>query len=78
MRQVKEMCLSSECDLYCVNTAICRISAFAKFDKTKSIKRYVPPNGTAGFALSIVNGISRFPSPPASTIARTLGRARMS
>ena len=58
--------------------AVYSISALAKFDKTKSIKRYVPPKGTAGLALSMVNGISRFPSPPASTIARTLGRARMS
>jgi hypothetical protein len=64
--------------LYCVKTAIWRIPAFARFDKTKSIKRYVPPNGTAGFARSIVNGISRLPSPPARTIAKTRGRARMS
>src|SRR5688500_14538759 len=32
----------------------------------------MPANGTAGLARSAVNGISRFPSPPARTIARTL------
>src|SRR5688572_3485350 len=31
----------------------------------------MPPNGTAGLARSAVNGISRLPSPPASTIAST-------
>src|SRR3954465_13038476 len=33
----------------------------------------MPPNGTAGLARSAVSGISRLPSPPARTIARTLG-----
>ena len=37
----------------------------------------VPPNGTAGLARSMVSGISRLPSPPASTIASTFGRAAM-
>ena len=34
----------------------------------------MPANGTAGFARSAVSGISRFPSPPASTIASTFLR----
>src|SRR6476659_5625677 len=33
----------------------------------------MPPNGTAGLARSAVSGISRLPSPPARTMARTLG-----
>src|SRR5450631_2343283 len=33
----------------------------------------MPPKGTAGLALSAVSGIRRLPSPPARTIARTLG-----
>src|SRR5215212_589086 len=35
----------------------------------------MPANGTAGLARSAVSGISRLPSPPASTIARTFGPA---
>src|SRR4051795_9955474 len=34
----------------------------------------MPANGTAGLARSAVSGISRLPSPPARTIARTLLR----
>ena len=34
----------------------------------------MPANGTAGFARSAVSGISRLPSPPARTIARTFLR----
>src|SRR5699024_4523316 len=33
----------------------------------------MPPNGTAGLARTCVRGISRLPSPPARTIARTRG-----
>src|SRR6478609_266536 len=33
----------------------------------------MPPKGTAGLARSAVSGISRLPSPPARTMARTLG-----
>ena len=69
------MCLSSECDLYCVSTQIFRYPAFTRLDSTKSISLKLPPNGTAGLARSAVNGHSRFPSPPANTIPRTLGLA---
>src|SRR6478752_6807543 len=69
------MCLSSECDLYCVSTQIFKYPAFTRLDKTKSMRRKLPPTGTAGLARSAVNGQSRFPSPPARTIPRTLGLA---
>src|SRR5918994_6051490 len=39
------------------------------------MRRYVPPNGTAGFARSAVRGARRLPSPPARTIANTLSEA---
>src|SRR5438067_1090102 len=67
------MCRSSEWDLYWVSTTILRYPALARLDSAKSIIRYRPPNGTAGLARSAVSGISRFPSPPASTIESTLG-----
>ena len=38
----------------------------------------MPPNGTAGLARSAVSGISRLPSPPARTMARTFGVAASS
>src|SRR5437016_4371424 len=66
------MCRSSECDLYWVSTTIFRYPALARLDSAKSIIRYRPPNGTAGLARSAVRGISRLPSPPASTIESTL------
>ncbi|GGQ60842.1 hypothetical protein GCM10010145_33700 [Streptomyces ruber] len=37
----------------------------------------MPPKVTAGFARSAVSGISRLPSPPASTIPNTEGPPRM-
>src|SRR5215472_17452552 len=45
----------------------------ARLDSAKSISRYTPPNGTAGFARSAVSGARRVPAPPASTIPRTDG-----
>ena len=68
-----EMCRSSEWDLYWVKTQTFMYPALTKFDKTKSIKRYEPPKGTAGLARSAVKGKSRFPSPPARTMDRTCG-----
>ena len=35
--------------------------------------RYLPPNGTAGFARSSVRGNNRLPIPPARTNVTTLG-----
>src|SRR3972149_12071243 len=42
-----------------------------RFDRTKSMMRYLPPKWTAGFARSLVKGCSRSPRPPARIIART-------
>src|SRR3954469_23236144 len=42
-----------------------------KFESTKSMIRYLPPNGTAGFERARVSGSSRVPLPPAMTNART-------
>ncbi len=42
-----------------------------RFDSAKSTRRKFPPNGTAGFARSAVRGMSRLPSPPASTMPNT-------
>ena len=39
-----------------------------------SIKRYFPAIGTAGFALSFVNGYRRDPSPPPITTAMMLSK----
>src|SRR5215471_16813023 len=57
--------------LYCVSTAIRPIRPFTRLDSAKSIRRYVPPNGTADRARSAVSGISRRPCPNASTSAIT-------
>src|SRR5581483_2090256 len=46
-----------------------------KLLSTKSMMRYLPPKGTAGFARSLVSGESRVPLPPARTIPKT--RMRM-
>jgi len=69
-RQVCDTCRSRLCDLYCVSTTIWRSCELIRLDSAKSMSRYCPPNGTAGFARSAVNGISRFPSPPASTMPK--------
>ena len=69
---------SSEWLLYCVSTTIRRKPALTRFESAKSISRYMPPNGTAGFARSSVSGASRFPSPPARTIVSTCGAAMVS
>src|SRR5271156_1796827 len=48
-----------------------------RFESTKSMMRYLPPNGTAGFARSRVNGCSRVPCPPAIISANVLIYARL-
>src|ERR687895_321017 len=42
-----------------------------KLERTKSMIRYLPPNGTAGLARSLVKRKSRSPLPPASTTPKT-------
>src|SRR5216683_6358829 len=71
-RQPREMCVFSESDLYCVSTFIRRTPELAKLERTKSMIRYRPPNGTAGLARSWVSGASLRPSPPARIMARVL------
>src|SRR5256885_16897497 len=71
-RQPREMCVLSESDLYCVSTFMRRTPELAKLERTKSMMRYLPPNGTAGLARSCVSGASLLPSPPARIIASVL------
>src|SRR5918998_3751341 len=68
---------SSECDLYCVSTTTRRKPAFTRLESAKSIRRKLPPNGTAGLARSSVSGARRFPSPPASTIVSTFATSSL-
>src|SRR6185369_10972700 len=65
------MCRSRLWLLYWVSTQIFRMPPLARLDSAKSISRYRPPNGTAGFARSAVSGLRRVPAPPASTMPRT-------
>ena len=48
-----------------------------QFESVKSMIRYLPPNGTAGFARTPESTPSRFPSPPARITAtvRSVRRA---
>jgi hypothetical protein len=43
-----------------------------QLESVKSIIRYTPPKGTAGFALSFVRGKSLSPLPPAIINVKTL------
>src|SRR2546428_143818 len=45
-----------------------------KLLRTKSMMRYLPPNGTAGLARSLGKGENRGPLPPAGTIPSTRSR----
>ena len=65
------MCRFKLCDLNCVSTRTRRNPLLMQLDNVKSIMRYNPPNGTAGFARSRVSGSSRVPFPPASMIVIT-------
>src|SRR2546427_4927726 len=47
-RQPREMCVFSDSDLYCVSTFMRSTPEFVKFESTKSMMRYRPPNVTAG------------------------------
>src|SRR5947209_3589978 len=59
--------------LYWVSTAIRRWPPLTRLESAMSTSRYTPPKGTAGLARSLVSGDSRLPSPPARTMAKTLG-----
>src|SRR5271156_6292456 len=43
-----------------------------RLERTKSIMRYLPPNGTAGLARSRVRGWRRVPRPPSITSPHVL------
>src|SRR5712672_259748 len=58
-------CFCSDWDLYCVRTRMRRSPECRQLLSVKSMMRYRPPNGTAGLALSAVNGCRRDPIPPA-------------
>ena len=66
------MCLLSEALLNCVRTYILLMSEFMQLLIGISINRYLPANGTAGFALIFVNGYRRDPFPPPRMMASTL------
>ncbi|MNT16422.1 hypothetical protein D3C72_1515240 [compost metagenome] len=59
----------SECDLYCVTTAMRRMPEFRQLDSAKSMMRNLPPKYTAGLARRSVSCLRREPRPPASTSA---------
>src|SRR5262245_4771379 len=77
VRQARRTCSMSDCDLYCTRTYRESRSELTKFDSTKSMIRYRPPKGTAGFERSRVSGCRRSPRPPAMSSARTRGRRGM-
>ena len=61
----------SERGLYWVSTTTSSMPELTQFDSVKSMIRYLPPNGTAGFARTEDRIDSRSPSPPARTTAIT-------
>src|ERR1035438_3606311 len=65
MDQPSRRCLCREWDLYWVSTRTRRRPECRQLERVKSMTRYLPPKGTAGFARSAVNGCRRDPLPPA-------------
>ena len=59
----------SERGLYWVSTTTFVMSEFEQLESVKSMIRYLPPNGTAGFARSEDRIERRSPSPPARITA---------
>src|SRR3990170_855848 len=55
--------------LYWVRTTTSWMSELTQLDSVKSMIRYLPPKGTAGFARSCDRIDRRSPSPPARMIA---------
>src|SRR3954447_5962047 len=58
-----------ECGRYCVSTATLYMSELTQLLSVKSMMRYLPANGTAGFARSRDRTLSRSPWPPARIVA---------
>ena len=61
----------SDRGLYWVRTTTLSMPEFTQLDSVKSMIRYLPPNGTAGFARTEDRIDSRSPSPPARITAMT-------
>src|SRR5262249_106669 len=66
------MCSLSECGRYCVRIMTSEIPEFTQLESVKSMMRYLPANGTAGFARFSLRTARRDPSPPARMTARAL------
>jgi len=61
----------SDRGLYWVSTTTSSTPEFTQLDRVKSMIRYLPPNGTAGFARMEDRIDRRSPSPPARITAIT-------
>ena len=61
----------SDRGLYWVSTTTSSTPEFTQLDSVKSMIRYLPPNGTAGFARTDDRMDRRSPSPPARITAIT-------
>ena len=68
-RYVSEMWRLSDAELNCVSTKMRRMSACRQPLTGRSMRRYLPPIGTAGFERVAVSGKRREPWPPPSTMA---------
>src|SRR5688572_23770106 len=64
------MCSIRDCGRYCASTITSKMPELTQFDNGKSIMRYLPAKGTAGFVRFAVSAPSREPSPPARMTAR--------
>src|SRR6202042_2553185 len=67
--QPRSTCWISDCALYCVRIAICRIPELTQLDSTKSMMRNLPPKGVAGLQRCCVSALRRSPRPPAMITA---------
>jgi hypothetical protein len=61
----------SERGAYCVRMPTSVRPEFTALLRAKSMIRYLPPNGTPGFARTCDRMLSRSPSPPARMSVRT-------
>src|ERR1043165_7760213 len=68
----------SEAELYCVRMKMRKMSELMQFDTGISMRRYLPPSGTAGLACRRVSGNKRWPTPPPKMIATTWFMSMMS
>src|SRR5512135_2085260 len=63
------MCSFKEWGRYCVRIITSEIPELTQFESVKSMIRYLPAKGTAGFARFSVSTPRRDPSPPARMTA---------